>query len=219
MLVRELERAERREKKKQIEDRWALMKWVTKYIDENEANWRNEKRKLGNEEKISVNEWDRLSENEKKEEIVETMKEKCKRKTNSWREWRPPAVHSMMGNPTEMQIIDSVEPEENVNGMSLNIVINPPKLVPPEAKNETIPPVKKYVQQTLSFLKIKKQREDNPRGGVLPQETPAEPENESPKEETNSLPPLRNYEMEIPENSRGGVLPQVPQAEPENETP
>jgi hypothetical protein len=33
--VREVERVERREKKKELEDRWSLMKWVTKFMEEN----------------------------------------------------------------------------------------------------------------------------------------------------------------------------------------
>ena len=37
MLVREVERVERREQKKQLEEKWALMKWVTKFIEENEV--------------------------------------------------------------------------------------------------------------------------------------------------------------------------------------
>ena len=35
-LVRELERVERREKKTMLEDRWPLMKWISKFIEENE---------------------------------------------------------------------------------------------------------------------------------------------------------------------------------------
>ena len=43
MLVREVERVERREKKKQLEDKWALMKWVSKFIEENEGGLKRER--------------------------------------------------------------------------------------------------------------------------------------------------------------------------------
>ena len=59
MLVRELERVERREKKKQLEDRWSLMKWVSKFIEENDVNWRKGKLER---ERLSVEEWENLSE-------------------------------------------------------------------------------------------------------------------------------------------------------------
>ena len=46
----------------------------------------------GKREKLPIAEWDKLSERDKKEEILkETQKEKSKRKSNSWREWRPPS--------------------------------------------------------------------------------------------------------------------------------
>ena len=40
MLVQEIERVEKREQKKQLEEKWALMKWVTKFIEENEVGWK-----------------------------------------------------------------------------------------------------------------------------------------------------------------------------------
>ena len=104
MLVREVERVERRERKKQLEDRWSLMKWVTKYIEENEGNWKREeliRKEKG--EKLSVGEWEKLTEEGKQEEIMryETQKEKSKRKSNSWRDWRPPATFPTKENPWE----------------------------------------------------------------------------------------------------------------------
>ena len=85
MLVREVERVERREKKKELEDRWSLMKWLAKFIEENEGNWKREELIKG--KKLSVEEWETLTEKGKKEDIVrfETQKEKSLRKSNSWR--------------------------------------------------------------------------------------------------------------------------------------
>ena len=54
-------------------------------------------------EKLSVGEWEKLTEEGKQEEIMryETQKEKSKRQSNSWREWRPPATFPTKGNPRE----------------------------------------------------------------------------------------------------------------------
>ena len=54
-LVRELERVERREKKKQLEEKWSMMKWVTKFIEENEGEWKREReRKESGERRVTL---------------------------------------------------------------------------------------------------------------------------------------------------------------------
>ena len=51
-LVREVEKMERKEKKKMLEERWAFIRWVTGFIVENTDEWemdreiRKEERKL-----------------------------------------------------------------------------------------------------------------------------------------------------------------------------
>ena len=58
-LVRELERVERREKKKMLEDRWSMMKWISSFIEDNEDKWMREMR--GKEEKfIYLAGWEEL---------------------------------------------------------------------------------------------------------------------------------------------------------------
>ena len=81
------------------------MKWVSKFIEENEGGWKRERIRRG---KVSLEEWEMLSENEKQEEILrnEKQKEKSKRKSNSWREWRPPATLSAKENPGNMLLND-----------------------------------------------------------------------------------------------------------------
>ena len=63
--MRELERAERREKKKMLEERWTLMKWLTKFIVENEGYWKRGKVLEMERDVLSVNEWETLNEKEK----------------------------------------------------------------------------------------------------------------------------------------------------------
>ena len=73
----------------------------------------------------------------------------------------------------------------------------------PEARSKTLPPVQKYIQQTLYGIIIESHSEDNPRGGVLPQ-------NESPQESLKILHPNLKKKIEIAEhkeNIQGGVLP------------
>ena len=60
-LREEQEKADKKIKKKMLEERWAMTKWITRYIDENADKWEKEKkerelqemaRKLGKEDKI-----------------------------------------------------------------------------------------------------------------------------------------------------------------------
>ena len=144
MLVREVERVERREKKKELEDRWSLMKWLAKFIEENEGNWKREELIKG--KKLSVEEWETLTEKGKKEEIVrfETQKEKSLRKSNSWREWRPPATLPTKENPGDTALSNlnlSSDEREDLQDLEIPIktVVKRPKILPPPATSE-IPP-------------------------------------------------------------------------------
>ena len=52
---------ERKHKKKILEEKWEMMKWLSQYIEDNTERWRREEkiRKIEREEKISN--WDRSS--------------------------------------------------------------------------------------------------------------------------------------------------------------
>ena len=149
MLVREVERVERREQKKHLEEKWALMKWVTKVIEENEVGWEREKIRM---KRVTLEEWEKLSENKKQEEIQknESQKEKSKRKSNSWRDWHPPAILSTEENLRNLSFNDIDEEKENNQDVEnvINTVLRSPKIMPPLTKRD--PPQNKKNEEVYT---------------------------------------------------------------------
>ena len=77
--------------------------------------------KMGNE-KVTLDEWENLNEMEKKNEILktETKREKSLRKTNSWREWRPPATTPNNENPRDRDETINEEEDRNLDEIETN---------------------------------------------------------------------------------------------------
>ena len=53
-LVRDIEKLERKEKKKMLEKRWALMSWVAGFIEENTDKWERDKDIRKEERKLNL---------------------------------------------------------------------------------------------------------------------------------------------------------------------
>ena len=71
--IKELEKIDRQHRKKLMEEKWQMMKWMTQYIEQNTERWRKEEkiRRIAREEKISA--WNRSSRMEKIRKIKEKM--------------------------------------------------------------------------------------------------------------------------------------------------
>ena len=76
----------------------------------------------------------------------ETQKEKSKRKSNSWREWCPPATPPNKENPGDKALSNfnlSYDEREELQDLEILIktVVKRPKILPPPATSEIPPPL------------------------------------------------------------------------------
>ena len=65
-LIREAEKAERKEKQRMLEDRWKMVRWLAEFIDKNTNKWGE---KEG--QKMDLERWKTLGQEEKKKIILE----------------------------------------------------------------------------------------------------------------------------------------------------
>ena len=61
MLRQEQDRADKKGKKRMMEERWAIAKWLTKYIDENTDRWKKEKKEREENEKKWIEDWAKMT--------------------------------------------------------------------------------------------------------------------------------------------------------------
>ena len=61
LLCQEQERMDKKVKKKMLEERWEMMKWLTKYIDENTDKWNKQKKEIEENEKKWLQDWARMT--------------------------------------------------------------------------------------------------------------------------------------------------------------
>ena len=66
---------ERKQRKKMLEERWAMTRWITNYIDENTERWKKEKLERKENEKRTAQEWAKMERLEK----IRVIQEKCKK--------------------------------------------------------------------------------------------------------------------------------------------
>ena len=61
MLRKDQETNERKQKKKSLEERWAMIRWITRYIDENSERWSKEKLERQKNEVKLAEDWNRMT--------------------------------------------------------------------------------------------------------------------------------------------------------------
>ena len=59
-----------------MKERWAMAKWLTKYIDKNTDRWKKEKQEREESEKKWIEDWAKMTRFEKIRKIKEREKEK-----------------------------------------------------------------------------------------------------------------------------------------------
>ena len=74
--TKEQQRKERLEKQKKLQDKWAMYRWITEYIDENSATWEKEKQERIENENKKIAEWEKMNRFEKIKEIKRKQQEK-----------------------------------------------------------------------------------------------------------------------------------------------
>ena len=72
LLRQEQEKQDKKVKKKMLEERWEMMKWLTRYIDENTDKWAIQKKEKEENEKKWLQDWARMTRLEK----IQTIRDK-----------------------------------------------------------------------------------------------------------------------------------------------
>ena len=76
LLRQEQEKRERKQKKRMLEERWAMARWITEYIDKNSERWKTEKEQRKRDEKETAEEWKKMKRLEKIRVLKENIFEK-----------------------------------------------------------------------------------------------------------------------------------------------
>ena len=101
-LKKENEKKERLEKSKMLGQRWAMAKWVTQFIKENQENWEKERIEKEKTERKNIEEWEKAKRMEKiqilqrkwrkKDEEDDAKEEKLDKESlcdgEKWKVWR-----------------------------------------------------------------------------------------------------------------------------------
>ena len=122
---------EKKERKRKLEEHWQMMKWLTKYIEENRYTW--EMRRQIQEEEAEMNriydEWmakdaaaqikelkDKKEIEEDKEEQKQRKKEKARTRRKMWKEWRNAGVGDEEVEGEEASAGEKGEPARYIAG-------------------------------------------------------------------------------------------------------
>ena len=99
------------ERKRRMEEKWKIVRWLTSYIEENQERWEAQRREREDEYRRKINEWDK-SERFRKIEIIrrterEEKSEKMERKDQEnrqwvWKEWRKVEVKDFQNKEPEL---------------------------------------------------------------------------------------------------------------------
>ena len=144
-MKKENERLEQIEKKKLLEQKWEMMKWVTNFINTHQDQW--EKEKIEHERKVykELEDWNKM----KRLEKIEILKKKWKKekdkepmittdkeieKVEKWEVWRPKKIRiEMVNNKPNSDTLSQQEPTENIS----EIITVPPPLKKSKLEVET----------------------------------------------------------------------------------
>jgi hypothetical protein len=208
-LVRESERLERREKKKQLERKWEMLRWVTDFLKENGERWRDEGNEREEEAKKKLADWERRSRLEKIEILKEKYKlkpgipiidrqtegqrERARRRGENWKMWRNPAKEAEVTSNEEETLYlppnnAEVTSQENPN------VGNPS--VPLLSKNKfTNNPTQNEVNTSVPLLSHDMKTQENPGlSGIMSKDVKTQEDFKlhgvMSNEENTSVPPL-----------------------------
>ena len=73
ILRAEQEKSEKKLKKRMLEERWAMARWISKYIDENTEKWKREKINRQEDDKKRAEEWRKMERLEKFRVLTEKI--------------------------------------------------------------------------------------------------------------------------------------------------
>ena len=110
-LRKKEEKEKQEEKERIISERWAIQKWITKFIDDNVENWEKEKLEREIENRKEIEHWNKL----KRIEKINLLKRK-------WAEEKT-EITSKQFSKEKQQHVDIIFPEEDVvNNIPLSVL-------------------------------------------------------------------------------------------------
>ena len=77
-IRKENEKKRKLEKQKMLSERWAMLRWITTYIKENQEEWDKEKKEKEDLERKELDEWNKMKRFEKVKKLQEKWKIKSK---------------------------------------------------------------------------------------------------------------------------------------------
>ena len=80
-IQKEKEKKERLKKIEKIQEKWALMRWVTAFIEENSETWEKERKERIKKERKEIYEWERKNRLEKIKELKRKWEDKKRNET------------------------------------------------------------------------------------------------------------------------------------------
>ena len=188
-LVREVERWERKEKQRMLEERWILLRWLTDFVDVNTNKWDEEEEGKENEKeekKLDLKMWEKLPE-EKKKEIIREKQEKMRethggeKALNEQRKGPPLAQHSSLThNITSTVLQDTYPLIRTVPRRSAITLTVPSKTDPVRTAHQTGPATPTPAQPSPASSKTDPARTADQTGPATPtQSTPAHSKTDS----------------------------------------
>ena len=183
-LQKEREKKERLEKIEKVKERWALMRWITEFIEENSENWEKERNIRLEKERKELLEWERSNRFEKIRKLKEKWskeRQETQQKTNNihntknkkfvpskqtrsntWSQWREYKGKSRL-NYSKIPLPLANKPPSIKPAAKLRVKILPSKLLTNKNKhriqqeaatNKTVEKCKLEEQKTIKNPKI-----------------------------------------------------------------
>ena len=154
-LQRENEKKTRIKKQEMLGERWAMLKWITKFIKENQENWdrENKEREKNEQEKIEI--WNKMKRQEKIQELkrkwsdkktnqlnTETQKQAQTSEitTNNWDVWRPKKEQEKENkNTTNRETQEKEKLPDKTISYDINKIMKKTKITELMAQKQTSP--------------------------------------------------------------------------------
>ena len=211
-LKKENEKKERLEKSKMLGQRWAMAKWVTQFIKENQENWEKERIEKEKTERKNIEEWEKAKRMEKiqilqrkwrkKDKEDDAKEEKLVKESlcdgEKWKVWRP---KKKIKCEKEALTTSQASPE------------NPNQVKP----NDHLPISSPQVEETSKTWaggEGGSQKEGDPGGGYVPHtpfllthKAPTEEKQEKPKKLVRLLPPRPEDNPKLRKRKLGTEIP------------
>ena len=112
----------RKETQKKKEEKWEMIRWLNKFIEENKDNWKREKQKRDEEKEMTVYKWEKRRRFEKIEEIKKRRENAKKIPKLDYKE-----LWSWRENQNQGEIMTPIPPPDQINKLHVTGYTDPGK--------------------------------------------------------------------------------------------